>query len=107
MPRPFTRRQSLQNARFLEALAQTGNARLAAQSLGVHRSTTPSAGPKTQPLPPAGNPPSPQPTPASTSAEAQGRPKKAQNPLILSEAEALAPSAVEGRTSRLSAENRW
>ncbi|HEV2079220.1 MAG TPA: hypothetical protein VGR19_04910 [Allosphingosinicella sp.] len=39
MPRPFTRRQSLQNARFLEALAQTGNARLAAQSLGVHRST--------------------------------------------------------------------
>ncbi|HEX8214564.1 MAG TPA: hypothetical protein VF582_03730 [Allosphingosinicella sp.] len=39
MNRPFTRRQSLQNARFLDALAQTGNARLAAQSLGVHRAT--------------------------------------------------------------------
>lgn len=39
MHRPFTRRQSLQNARFLEALAETGNARLAACSLGVHRST--------------------------------------------------------------------
>lgn len=37
--RPFTRRQALQNAAFLEALARTGNARLAARSLGVHRST--------------------------------------------------------------------
>jgi hypothetical protein len=36
---PFTRRQARQNARFLEALAQTGNARLAARRLGVNRST--------------------------------------------------------------------
>lgn len=28
MPRPLTRRQALQNAAFLEALARTGNARL-------------------------------------------------------------------------------
>ena len=39
MPRPFTRRQALENARFLDALRQTGNARLAARSLGVHRAT--------------------------------------------------------------------
>ena len=39
MPRPFTRRQHRQNARFLEALRRTGNARLAARLLGVHRST--------------------------------------------------------------------
>ena len=38
-PRPFTRRQALQNARFLEALRRTGNPRLAAHLLGVHRST--------------------------------------------------------------------
>ena len=38
-PRPFTRRQARQNARFLDALARTGNSRLAARLLGVHRST--------------------------------------------------------------------
>ncbi len=38
-PRAFTRRQALQNAAFLEALAETGNPRLAARLLGVHRST--------------------------------------------------------------------
>lgn len=37
--RPFNRRQALQNAAFLEALRQTGNPRLAARLLGVHRST--------------------------------------------------------------------
>jgi len=37
--RPFTRRQALQNAAFLEALRATGNPRLAARLLGVHRST--------------------------------------------------------------------
>jgi hypothetical protein len=37
--RPFTRRQALQNAAFLDALRRTGNARLAARELGVHRST--------------------------------------------------------------------
>lgn len=37
--RPFTRRQALQNAAFLKALRQTGNPRLAAALLGVHRST--------------------------------------------------------------------
>jgi hypothetical protein len=37
--RPFTRRQALQNAAFLEALRETGNPRLAARLLGVHRST--------------------------------------------------------------------
>jgi hypothetical protein len=39
MARPFTRRQALQNARFLEALAETGNARLSARRLGFNRST--------------------------------------------------------------------
>jgi hypothetical protein len=39
MPRPLKPRQQRENARFLEALACTGNARLAARSLGVHRST--------------------------------------------------------------------
>jgi len=38
-PRPFTRRQALENARFLDALRRTGNPRLAADLLGVHRST--------------------------------------------------------------------
>ncbi len=37
--RPFTRRQALQNQAFVEALAETGNPRLAARLLGVHRST--------------------------------------------------------------------
>lgn len=37
--RPFTRRQALQNAAFLAALRETGNPRLAATLLGVHRST--------------------------------------------------------------------
>jgi hypothetical protein len=37
--RPFTRRQALQNAAFLAALRRTGNPRLAAALLGVHRST--------------------------------------------------------------------
>lgn len=36
---PFTRAQSRQNARYLRALARTGNSRLAAQQLNVHRST--------------------------------------------------------------------
>lgn len=35
----FTRRQALENQRFLAALRRTGNARLAARELGVHRST--------------------------------------------------------------------
>ncbi|HKR24976.1 MAG TPA: hypothetical protein VJS15_06940, partial [Allosphingosinicella sp.] len=37
--RPFTRRQALQNEAFLAALRRTGNPRLAARLLGVHRST--------------------------------------------------------------------
>ena len=37
--RPFTRRQALQNQAWLEALRATGNPRLAALMLGVHRST--------------------------------------------------------------------
>lgn len=37
--RPFTRAQTRQNARFLRALARTGNARLAAEQLNVNRST--------------------------------------------------------------------
>jgi hypothetical protein len=39
MPRPFNRRQALENQAFLAALARTGNARLAARELGIHRST--------------------------------------------------------------------
>ncbi|MBO9714950.1 hypothetical protein [Sphingomonas sp.] len=39
MPRPLSHRQLVQNAQFLEALRRTGNARLAARELGVHRST--------------------------------------------------------------------
>ena len=39
MARPFTRAQALQNAAFLAALRRTGNARLAARELGVHRAT--------------------------------------------------------------------
>ncbi len=39
MPRPFTRAQALQNQAFLKALRRTGNARLAARELGVHRAT--------------------------------------------------------------------
>jgi hypothetical protein len=39
MPRPFTPRQEAANAAFLAALARTGNTRLAARELGVHRST--------------------------------------------------------------------
>jgi hypothetical protein len=39
MPRRFNPAQLAQNARFLDALRETGNARLAARSLGVHRST--------------------------------------------------------------------
>jgi hypothetical protein len=38
-PRPLTRAQGAQNRRFLEALARTGNARLAARELGLNRST--------------------------------------------------------------------
>ena len=37
--RPFTRRQALQNQAFLEVLRATGNPRLAASLIGVHRST--------------------------------------------------------------------
>jgi hypothetical protein len=39
MPRPLTHPQRLQNAAFLTALRQTGNARLAARELGLNRST--------------------------------------------------------------------
>lgn len=39
MPRPFTRKQQLENAAFLRALRKTGNARRAAEELGVHRGT--------------------------------------------------------------------
>ena len=39
MPRPFNRRQALENQAFLAALRRTGNARPAARELGVHRST--------------------------------------------------------------------
>jgi hypothetical protein len=39
MPRPLKPRQHQENARFLAALARTGNARLAALVLGVNRST--------------------------------------------------------------------
>lgn len=38
-PRPFNRRQAHENAAFLAALRRTGNAREAARSLGMHRST--------------------------------------------------------------------
>jgi hypothetical protein len=37
--RPFTRRQAVENDAFLEALRETGNARLAARGLAVHRAT--------------------------------------------------------------------
>ncbi len=37
--RPLTRAQACENRRFLKALADTGNARLAARSLGLNRST--------------------------------------------------------------------
>lgn len=37
--RPFNRRQAKENAAFLAALRQTGNARAAARTLGFHRST--------------------------------------------------------------------
>ncbi|HEX8533613.1 MAG TPA: hypothetical protein VF662_05540 [Allosphingosinicella sp.] len=39
MPRPFKRSQAAQNRRFLRALERTGNVRLAARELGVHRGT--------------------------------------------------------------------
>ena len=39
MARPFTRAQALQNQAFLNALRRTGNARLSARELGVHRAT--------------------------------------------------------------------
>ncbi len=39
MPRRSARNRALENRAFLAALAETGNARLAAASLGVHRST--------------------------------------------------------------------
>lgn len=39
MPRPFTPAQQAENRRFLDMLAETGNARLAARELGVHRAT--------------------------------------------------------------------
>ncbi|MFC3557922.1 hypothetical protein ACFOKI_10975 [Sphingomonas qilianensis] len=39
MSRPFTRHQALQNAAFLAELRRTGNARDAARTLGLHRST--------------------------------------------------------------------
>src|SRR5688500_12533254 len=39
MPRPFNRRQAVENQAFLAALRRTGNARLAARELGVNRST--------------------------------------------------------------------
>lgn len=38
-PRPFNRRQALQNQAFLAALTRSGNARLAAREVGAHRST--------------------------------------------------------------------
>jgi hypothetical protein len=39
MARPFTLAQQAENRRFLDMLAETGNARLAARELGVHRAT--------------------------------------------------------------------
>ncbi|HEY0028778.1 MAG TPA: hypothetical protein VGC35_13005 [Allosphingosinicella sp.] len=39
MPTPAARRRTRENARFLAALTRTGNARLAARELGVHRAT--------------------------------------------------------------------
>ena len=39
MARRFNRRQALENQAFVAALGRTGNARLAARELGVHRST--------------------------------------------------------------------
>lgn len=39
MARRFNRRQALENQAFLAALRRTGNARLAARELGVHRAT--------------------------------------------------------------------
>ncbi|HWH23123.1 MAG TPA: hypothetical protein VNT25_07550 [Allosphingosinicella sp.] len=39
MPRPFTRRQAIQNDRFLEILAQTGNIRLSGREAGLHYGT--------------------------------------------------------------------
>jgi hypothetical protein len=39
MARPFTRLQALQNARFLDILSRTGNARLSAREIGIAHST--------------------------------------------------------------------
>lgn len=39
MPRPLNRHQALQNAAFLQALRETGNAREAARRIGAHRAT--------------------------------------------------------------------
>ncbi|MBC9032424.1 hypothetical protein IAG41_08480 [Sphingomonas sp. JC676] len=39
MPRPFNRRQALENQAFLKALRRTGNTHLAARELGMHRTT--------------------------------------------------------------------
>ncbi len=39
MPAPLTRAQALQNQAFLKALRRTGNVRLAARELGIHRIT--------------------------------------------------------------------
>lgn len=39
MPRPFNRRQALENQAFLRLLRRTGNTHLAAQELGMHRTT--------------------------------------------------------------------
>jgi hypothetical protein len=39
MPHPINRRRALENQAFLAALRRTGNVRLAARELGVHRST--------------------------------------------------------------------
>ena len=39
MPRPFSPAQQRQNRAFLAALARTGNARLAARAVDLHRAT--------------------------------------------------------------------
>ena len=39
MARPFTRAQVVQNRRFLDLLAESGNARMAARGVGMRHST--------------------------------------------------------------------
>ena len=63
MPRPFNRRQALENDKFLAALRATGNVRLAARRLGVHRATYTKRRAKDAAFAAEWTPPSPSPMP--------------------------------------------